>query len=111
MATETCPAHSGMEEKIKNIDEKCDTILQQLKETADGIWKRVNRHLDESPEFRSKQIELATDQKLLRKEVDEKFSAMEKAQARKEDKAQAKLLLAVTVVFSVINIILRLIWH
>lgn len=68
MTPEVCPEHSGMLERTKNIDEKCDAILSELRSTKKDIWDRVNQHIDESPEIRSKVHSLDAEFKLYKQE-------------------------------------------
>lgn len=67
---DVCQAHSGIEERIKRIDEKCDTIITELRATANGIWSRVNQHIDESPVVRSKVNELDTELRIIKMDIE-----------------------------------------
>lgn len=96
---EVCQAHSGIEERIKNIDEKCDTIITELRATTNGIWTRVNQHIDESPVVRGKVNELDTELRLIKNDLEKK----EKERDKKEVATQWKVGLIVGTVIALIQ--------
>lgn len=97
---DVCQAHSGMEERIKNIDEKCDTIISELRATANGIWQRVNQHIDESPVVRGKVNELDTELRIIKSDLEKK----ERERDKKESSGQWKIGLIVGTVIALVQI-------